>query len=52
MKNALLAALVTISMAVTTAWAGPTLQFKKGDTTVDLSSDFVNAHHLDGLILG
>jgi hypothetical protein len=43
MKNALLAAIVTLSMAVTSVWAGPTLQLHKGKTTVALSSDFVDA---------
>jgi hypothetical protein len=43
MKNSLFAAFVTLSLAVTTAWAGPTLQLNGGKTTVDLSPGFVDA---------
>jgi hypothetical protein len=43
MKNSLFAALVTLSLAASSAWAGPTLQVNGGKTTVDLSPDFVDA---------
>jgi hypothetical protein len=43
MKNLLTATFLTVSLAISSAWAGPTAQLKGGNTTVELSPDFVGA---------
>jgi hypothetical protein len=43
MKNTLIAFFAAATMALGTAWAAPTAQLRGGDTTVELSPDFVNA---------
>ena len=43
MKNTLIAFFTAATMVLGTAWAAPTAQLRGGDTTVELSSDFVDA---------
>ncbi len=43
MKNLLIGAMLSLTLAISPAWAGPTVQLNGGKTTVELSPDFVNA---------